>query len=98
MAIEQLSNWTIFVTFIGAQIIGMALLDFHSVLLEFRWIGFVLLLPASALVTLFRLPSGPTINIANRIEFELSATAIFFLVNLAFWTVMTWYFRKRNRA
>src|SRR5215831_10178273 len=92
MAVKQLSNWTIFVMFIGAQIIGMALLDVHSALFEFKWIGFVLLLPGSALITLFRLPSGPTINIANRIEFELGATTIFLLVNVAFWTVMTWYF------
>jgi hypothetical protein len=98
MAVKQLSNWTIFVMFVSAQIIGVALLDVHSMRFEFRWIGFVLLLPASALVTLFRLPSGPTINIANRIEFELSATTIFFLVNVAFWTVMTWYFRKRSLA
>jgi hypothetical protein len=84
----KLSKWTVAVMFTGAQIVGCAFLGFHSVLFQFRWMGFVLLLPASALMMLFRFPEGPTINIAGRIEFEIGAPVLF-LVNAAFWIVMT---------
>ena len=94
---KRLSNWTIAVMFLGVQIIGLAFFDVHSALFEFRWIGFALLLPATALVALVRLPTGPTINIAGRLEFALAAP-ILLLANAAFWAVMVWYLRKRNPA
>ena len=77
--------------FVGAQVIGGALLDVHSVLFEFRWLGFVLLLPAAGLTWL--IPEGPTIRIADRVEFEAGGILLV-AVNAALWALLVWFFRK----